>query len=142
MSDSRQIIKQYLNNHGILNQAQIDEITSGFDLSKTVYENRIWPDDKLFQFVRNPNSSFNELRTGRWFSLAGASMDSLAIFSGASGRQLTQFRVNHPIVVLEGTAVKLARDWNWEGGGEGGATQLFIPEKLLYALEVIGNMSV
>jgi hypothetical protein len=51
-------------------------------------------------------------------------MDALAIFSGAAGRHLVEFTVSNPVASLEGTASALKRDWNWAGGGRGGATHL------------------
>lgn len=139
MNSTKQVIEDYLKKHGISNQKEIDEIISGFDLFGPVYQQRIWVNDRLFQYVRRPNLSFNAIGVGRWFCLKGASMDSLAIFSGGVGRHLTEYRVKYPIVVLEGTAKKLSRNWEWAGGGEGGATQMFIPNELFFALEVLGT---
>jgi len=133
------LIENYLKENGITSQKKIAEVISGFDLSQPIYKQRIWVGDRLFQFVRNPNSSFNQIGLGNWFALKGATMDSLGIFGGGSGRSLTEFTVKYTIIALEGTAVKLARNWDWAGGGRGGGTQIFIPNNMFYALEVIGT---
>lgn len=130
--------EKYLRKHGIINDAEIKEILSGFNFTKPVYENRIWPGDRIYQFIRKPNFK-GSFETGRWFSLKGANMDSLGIFSGESGSRLTEFLVTNEIVVLEGTAKELALNWSWAGGGKGGATQLFIPRQFFYALEGAGS---
>lgn len=139
MNSAKQIIENYLKKNGITSQQEIEEIISGFDLSKPVYEQEIWTNDRLYQYVRNPNSSFNEIGVGRWFSLKGAKMSSLAIFSGGSGRSLIEYKVNFTIVALEGTAKKMGLNWSWSGGGQGGATQIFIPKKMFYAIEALGT---
>lgn len=139
MNKKQQLIEGYLRENGITTQSKIDEILSGFDLSRPVYKQEIWANHRLYQYVRNPSSSFNQIGIGNWFALKGASMSSLGIFSGGSGRSLTEFKLKVPIVALEGTAKKIAHNWSWAGGGIGGATQVFIPEKMFYALEVLGT---
>jgi len=138
MNRGKEFIENYLNNNGISNQPEVDEIISGFDLSQPIYKQTIWPDDQLYQFIRNPSSSFHWFQASKWFCLKGATMDSLGIFSGGSGRSLTEFKVTYSIVGLEGTAKEFARDWSWAGGGSGGATQIFIPKKMFYAIECVG----
>ena len=66
-------------------------------------------------------------------------MDDLAIHSGLAGRDLTEFKVNYPISVVEGVASKLNREWQYEIGGSGGGYQLYIAPKFLFSLEVVGT---
>ena len=136
-AQSRETIEHYLKRNGIADIHSIKKIISGFDLSKPVYEQRIWQTDKLLQYVRNPSASFNEIKVGTWFSLKGATMDSLAIFGGGAGRNLVEFRVKYSIVGLEGIAKEFRTRWTLALGGKGGSTQIFIPKKLLFALEVL-----
>lgn len=139
MNQAQQLIEFFLKENGVTNQKKVGKVISGFDLSKPVYKQRLMANDRLYQYVRNPSSSSNEIGVGNWFALKGATMDSLGIFSGGSGRNLTEFKVNFPITVLEGTAIEIGRNWKWAGGGKGGATQIFIPKRMFYALELLGN---
>lgn len=145
MSINKRIAEAYLKFHGITSDEDAEPIINGFDLKKPVYVTTIWPNDKLFQFVRNA-SSVVESETGRWFCLKGATMNSLSIFSGLSGRRLKEFRVKHPIVVLEGVAEDISTDWAFGIGrgiekSSGGGTQIFIPRNLLFSLEAVGSQT-
>ncbi|MEO8769633.1 MAG: hypothetical protein ABI402_06100 [Ferruginibacter sp.] len=116
------------------------EIYDAFDPGKRIYEQHIFPNDRLFQFMRNSSQGNSSVQTGNWFCLAGGNMNGVAIFSGGSGRQLIEFKANHPLIVLEGTANKM--DINWKlaiGNGQGGMTQIYIPRNLLFSLEAIGK---
>ena len=139
MNRAEQIIENYLKRNGITKKKKIKEIISGFDLSMPVYLEALYINDKIYQYRRNPSQFYNENGIGNWFALKSATMDSLAIFSGGSGRSSTEFKVKYSINVLAGTAKKLDRNWGWAGGGTGGATQHFIPNKMFYALEVLGT---
>lgn len=140
MSKSNQtIITRYLNSNGISSLSEQKQIIKAFDLLQPVYENYIYAGDRLFQYTRNTDSSHPYINTGRWFCLKGATMNSLAIFSGNAGRHLTEFKVTYAIKILEGTASKMAVNWDWDGGGVGGSTQIFIPENLLFAVEAMGT---
>ena len=55
MAIGEQVIIMYLKRNGIIDQNKIKDIIDGFDLSKPIYERRIWTDEILFQFVRNPS---------------------------------------------------------------------------------------
>jgi len=134
MSVSEAIIKRYLRKHGVTDAKVFEKVASGFELLKPVYEQLIEPRDRLFQFIRNPQFTYPAMRTGEWFCLAGASMDAVGIFSGLSGRSLAEFTVSIPVMALEGTAGPMARDWGWALGGTGGATQIYLPQQLLFAL--------
>lgn len=124
----------FLARNGITDATSVAEIVGGFDLRKPIYEQVIEPDDCLYQFTRRTEAGQPDIKTGRWFCLAGATMDSLGIFSGGAGRSLSEFTVSRPVVGLEGTAASIRRNWQWAGGGTGGATQIFLPQKSLFAL--------
>jgi len=138
-ADNRQIITDFLHQNGITNAKNVEEIVSGFDLSRPVYRQFLEPGERLFQFLRNEELSRPVSQTGSWFCLAGASMDSLAIFGAGAGRRLQEFKVAHAVTGLEGTAAPLGRNWNWAGGGRGGGTQIFLPGHALFALEGVGT---
>ena len=138
MSLYRELLKNYLKTHGITRRNEVNEIISGFDFNHPVYLENLEPGCRIFQYVRRPNAEF-EAKLGRWFSLKGATMDSLGIFSGGSGRLLKEFMITSPVVVIEGTAKSLSRNWGWAGGGSGGSTQMFMPSKLFYALRPLGT---
>ena len=136
----KNIIINFLQNNGITDKKEIKDILSGFNITQPVYENQLHRNDVIYQYVRRVDANSKFITIGQWFCLKGASMDSLAIFSGGPGRQLIEFKVKLPIVVLEGTAEKIPDlNWSWSGGGSGGNTQIFIPRKLSYALEIMGT---
>jgi hypothetical protein len=138
-SNYQATLNNFLRQNGVTDPDKVAEIAGGFDLSQPVYTQLIEPGDRLFQFLRNEEVSRPSPQTGSWFCLAGASMDSLAIFGGGGGRRLQEFTVNRPVVGLEGTAGGMRRDWGWAGGGRGGATQVFLPPNALFALVGVGT---
>lgn len=133
-SNYQAILTNFLRQNGITDPMKVEEISSGFDLAKPIYTQLIHPGDRLFQFLRNEEANRPYPQTGNWFSLAGASMDSLAIFGGGAGRRLQEFTVSRTVMALEGTATLMSRNWAWAGGGRGGATQIYLPHAALFAL--------
>ena len=117
-------IVNFLARNGVTDAKQVREITSGFDLDQPVYERLVQPGERLYQLIRNSEACTPLPGTGNWFCISGATMDALAIFSGAAGRHLVEFTVSYPVLSLEGTASALKRDWNWAGGARRGATHL------------------
>ncbi len=113
-------------------------IHSGFDLAKPIYERTFAEGDTLYQFVRAPCAHSPHVGLGNWFCLQGATLDSLAIISGGPGRVVAQVRVARSMIGLEGVASPQARDWGWAGGGRGGATQIFMADRNLMGLVVVG----
>lgn len=134
-----QFAENFLRSRGIVDAHRIAEICSGFDFTQPVYESLVEPGDRLFQFIRMPQAGHPFMNTGNWFSIHGADMDGVAIFSGLAGRVHTEFTVARRISVLEGTAVSLPRNWDWAGGGSGGATQIFVADQDLLALSAPGD---
>jgi hypothetical protein len=130
--------RDYLQRHGIVSPKKIDEILGGFDFSQAVYEQPLYPGDTLFQFVRLPSLGAPHPTTGNWFGIAGATTSGLAISDGHSGRRLHKYRVVAHATALEGSAVKKEMNWDWAGGGSGGATQLYVPPNLLGCIQAIG----
>ena len=138
MSMHKQLLENYLRKHSITDKDKMDKIIKGFDLNSPVYLYNLNVGDRVFQYIRRPNSE-SEVRLGQWFALKGSNMDSLGIFSGGSGRLLNEFEIVYPVQVIEGTAKSLPWDWKEDGiGGSGGATQMFMPSKLFYALRPLG----
>lgn len=132
--------KQYLRNNLIIDINKIDEIMSGFDFNKIVYEQLIEPGNTIYQFARNPTAFDSCPATGNWFCLPGATLNGIAIIGGVGGRKPKKFTVVAPIVALEGTASPQAVNWFWGGGGAGGHTQIFIPSQLvMHALKPEGE---
>ena len=132
-------IVNFLARHGVTDAKQVHDIISGFDLTKPVYERLVQEDERLYQFIRNSDVAKPVPTTGNWFYISGATMDSLAIFSGAAGRRLVEFTVSYPVSTIEGTASAIKRDWNWAGGGRGGGTQIYLPRQALFALVAKGT---
>ena len=132
-------VRAYLRNHGVTSGAKTEEIMSGFDFDQPLYEQPLEEGQALYQFVRMP-SFYGAGGMGNWFALPSASMDGLAIFGGLSGRHPHKFQVTHSFVALEGTAAKLPKDWGWGGGGFGGATQLYVPPRLLGHVTSVGPL--
>jgi muramidase (phage lysozyme) len=136
---NRTTIVSFLKRNGITDVTEVQRIIGGFDLNQPVYERLIQPGECLYQFIRNVDVGTPLPATGNWFCISGATMDSLAIFSGAVGRQLVEFNVSYPVASIEGTASAIKRDWNWAGGGRGGSTQIYLPRQALFALTAIGT---
>ena len=134
---SKDEVRVYLRNNGISSSTKIEEILTGFDFSKPVYELTLDERQELFQFIRNPSSA-GVAQAGNWYSLQGATMSGTGIFGGGSGRHLHKFVVAHPFPALEGTAGPLERNWDWAGGGPGGQTQIYVPPRFLGHLSSLG----
>lgn len=126
----RQVAAEYLARAGYPPR-KIEEILTGFDLYLPVYEQRLEPRAIVYQFVRRPSPASVGIHLGNWFCLPGASLEALAIFSGGAGRVAAKVQIEHSFVALEGTAARQARQWSWSGGGAGGATQIFVPDRFL-----------
>jgi hypothetical protein len=136
---NRTRIVNFLARYGVTGAKQVREIIIGFDLDQPVYERLVQPDDRLYQFIRNSDVAKPAPTTGNWFCISGATMDALAIFSGAAGRHLVEFTVSYAVSSLVGTASAIKRDWNWAGGGRGGGTQIYLPRQALFALVAKGT---
>ena len=140
---NQSIIENYFRNHvNDYDSKKIKSFAQAFDPETLITEYIIYPEDndKLFQFVRRVSSSSPFIKTGNWFFRSQSiTMDDLAIHSGLAGRDLTEFKVNYPISVVEGVASKLNREWQYEIGGSGGGYQLYIAPKFLFSLEVVGT---
>ncbi|MCR5885789.1 hypothetical protein LRS03_24195 [Rhizobacter sp. J219] len=131
--------RDYLDRNGVTNPVIVKAILDGFDLGKPMYEQRLEPDTELFQFMRRPSAGKPDLRVGNWFCLPGASRSGLAIMDGLSGRETHRFQVGSELVALEGTASRLSLNWEYEIGGQGGHTQLYVPPRLLGHIRSLGN---
>ena len=131
-------VRAYLRANGVSSAKVVEEIISGFDFDRPVYEQRLEPRHELWQFVRNASHSELAPRTGNWFSLSGATLTGLSIFGGGSGRQMHRFIVEHEFIAIEGSARAMPRNWGWSGGGEGGHTQIYVPPRLIGHLRSVG----
>lgn len=132
-------IREYLERNGVNHPVLVDNVLSGFDLAQPVYEQRLEPGAELFQYMRRPAVGRPDLRVGNWFCLRGASRDGLAIMDGLAGRELHHFRISAELVALEGVASRLSPHWVAEIGGGGGATQIYVPPRLLGHVHSIGH---
>ena len=130
-------VRSYLRNNGITSAKKVEEVITGFDFDKPIYEQPLDEGNVLYQFIRKPNYR-GASDTGSWFALSSGTMQGLAIFGGGSGRHPHKFQVIHPFVALEGTAVSLQRNWDWAGGGPGGHTQVYVSPRLLGHLIAVG----
>ena len=132
------LARTYLSSRGYSSD-KIKEILTGFDLEKATYEQRLDQRTIIYQFVRRSSQSNIMPKLGNWFCLPGASQSRLAIIGGGEGRQIAKIRVEVPLLALEGTASPQSINWDWSGGGEGGATQIFIPDQYLMSnIRVLG----
>jgi hypothetical protein len=118
--------------------AQIENVVDAFDFRVPVYEATLESGQELFQYLRKPSSSAPSPRVGNWFCLRGATRDGLAIIGGGSGRVLHRHVVALDFRAIEGTARAQRVDWRWDGGGAGGATQIYVPQRLLGRLAASG----
>ena len=123
---------------GVHPVAEVEKVLSGFDFSRPVYEHDFWPDDVLFQLVRLPSALDPLPSSGNWFGLAGITASGVAVNEGLAGRRLASFKVVSPFKALEGTAARFKVNLGSAIGGEGGATQIFIPTRLLGHLHSLG----
>jgi len=125
--------RTWLRNNGVSLAAKIEEIIGSFDFSKAVYLQQFEPGQVLYQFIRRSSAQDSSPMAGNWFCLKGARASGLAIIDGLSGRGLHAFRVARAFTALEGTAKKQPVQWSWSGGGQGGATQVYVPVTLVRA---------
>lgn len=139
MSQSKNIIRSFLHAHGITKQRAIDSITSGYDLDEYVAPVVLGVGEILYQYIREPTFFDDSVELGNWFCIKGASMDSLGIFSGLGGRNLTAFEVIADVEALEGTAASIGKIWDKGIGGRGGSTQYFIPRQGRFHLQCLGR---
>ena len=129
--------RDWLARHGITAD-QVEKVLAGFDLAKPLVEEFFDPGDQLFQYVRG--SEFKDLNpaAGGWFARAGATPASLAILEGAAGRRLHRFKVVAGFTCIEGTAGKFRRNVMLDIGGEGGASQVFVPAMYRGCIRAVG----
>jgi hypothetical protein len=130
-------VRGYLRRNGIVEPRQVNQILTGFDFNEPIYEHQVSPGDTVYQFVRLPSADRMSPTTGNWFALRGATKAGLAITDGLAGRRLHEYRVVAAADVLEGTAKGMEMKWDWDGGGPGGATQIYIPPNLLGCVEYV-----
>ena len=131
MSEHYELIaKNYLSLHGY-SGVKLKDILGGFDFEKPAYNQTLDTGNILYQFVRRTSHNNAIPKIGNWFCLPGAELTRLAIFSGGEGRLVAKIRVVMPVVGLEGVASPQNINWVWSGGGIGGATQIFMPDKFL-----------
>jgi hypothetical protein len=127
---ARAFVHEWLQRNGVTSARDLTEVSGSFDLERPVYEVPLHPGEVLYQYIRLPEFGNPAPAMGRYFALAGATTDGVAIFDGAAGRQLLAFEVVILLPALEGTAASKPIDWTHYVGGTGGATQLFIPRHL------------
>ena len=156
---SRDAVQAHLRSAGISDPETLQSIANSFayeigssgNLVRGPYLRHFDEGEVLYQYIRNPSSINMIPGAGNYFGIKGATMDGLAITSGMSGRQLYAFVVASPFVALEGNAAEVKIDldlntrppvtgyrngepqtaWDWDGGGKGGATQIFIPNSIV-----------
>ena len=147
---------------------KLDDVLSGFDFDKPIYEQQFWPGDEVFQLARLPSLPQESPRhhtnrdsqydfrqvladpsrlvrripspIGNWFGLRGITTRGVAINDGLAGRQALRFEVIIGLRALEGTAARVKRNIGTGIGGPGGQTQIFIPSMLLNRLECRGQV--
>lgn len=126
-------VRSFLRSSGISDSRVINCVLDGFDFgSKPLYFRRFEPQEILFQFIREPSQERGGVYAGNWFCLNGATMDSVAIFGGGSGRRRYRYEVTQAFTTLEGVARKIeGHQWGWAGGGDGGGTQIYVPPKFI-----------
>lgn len=118
---------------------KIHDVISGFDWHRHVEIRMLEEGDHLYQYVRRASHGYSMPRLGNWYSLKGSGMNDLAIMSGGTGRFLAPVIIKYPCRALEGAASKMQLNWLWEGGGAGGGTQLFLPDKyIIPCVEIMG----
>ena len=132
-------IHAYLRANGVAHPALVHDVLSGFDSQKPIYETPLDFETELYQYMRRPATGRPDLRVGNWFCITGASRRGLGIIDGLAGRELHRFRVVSPFVALEGTASKIARNWQFEIGGRGGSTQIYVPPRFIGHIQSLGT---
>jgi hypothetical protein len=133
-------IRSYLRANGLASGKAISDVLDGFDLDQIIQYRLLEEPDRLFQYIRKP--SFKDLspHSGRFFCLAGATQSRLAIVGGLAGRRLHRFEVLAPLTVIEGTAKRQDDNLDIGIGGEGGATQIYVPPNLLGHLAAVASV--
>jgi len=131
-------LSSYLARHGVTDPVAVQEVRSGFDMTKPLYNHYFEPGDVLYQLVRLPSFYNLSPHRGNWFGLAGLTAQNVAVMQGLAGRRTHQFQVLAPFVGLEGTAGRYPIDWNKEIGGLGGATQIYVPRMLMGFIQATG----
>lgn len=134
----RESARALLRLQGVMSEAEIKKVLSGFDFSHPVYEHVFFPGEILYQLVRLPSFYLPSPMTGNWFGLAGLTTGRAAINDGGAGRRAGQFEVVMQFCALEGIAKKLAVDLEKAIGGPGGGTQIFVPRTLLGRVRSVG----
>jgi len=129
--------RDWLARHGIA-ATRIEEVLSGYDPAKPLIEEFFEPGDQLFQYIRGSQSGNPSPAAGSWFARAGATPASLAILEGGAGRRLHRFQVVARFTCVEGTAAKLERNVMKDFGGEGGASQVFVPRMYRGCIRAMG----
>ncbi len=129
--------RDWLARHGIA-AARVEEVISGYDLAQPLIEEFFEPGDRLFQYIRGSEFKDPNPAAGSWFARAGATPAGLAILEGAAGRRLHRFQVVARFSCIEGSAAKLERNVMKDFGGEGGASQIFVPPMYRGCIRVVG----
>jgi hypothetical protein len=138
IAEAKATIANFCLRHNISAGKQAD-IHAGFDLTQPLYVHKLYPPERIFQYIRMPSAMNVCPSLGNWFALRGATMAGVAVFSGLAGRRLAEFELSLNIEVLEGTAVYSPRLWGPAVGGPGGLTQIFVPDLELFALRSLGS---
>jgi hypothetical protein len=104
-----------------------------------VYEQTFEEGQDLFQYIRGSSAGDSGPGAGNWFCLAGATTKGVAIIDGGSGRTLHRYTVNATFTAIEGAARPQSTNWSWSGGGPGGATQIYVPPRLIGHLSAVAS---
>lgn len=130
-------VRCYLRSNGVASAKDIETVLDGFDFDRIIYMQVLEPTTELFQYVRAASSADLSPCSGKYFGLRGVTQDGVAIIGGLAGRRLHRFTVSATVTVLEGSAKEQGSNWDWEGGGAGGMTQIYVPPKLLGHLAAV-----
>lgn len=128
----------FLSAQGVASKAEVQKVLNGFDASKPLYVHAFWPGDVLYQFIRLTAVGRPQLNRGSWYGLSGVKRSGVAIHDGLAGRMLHKFIVTQPFTALEGTAAAMAREWEFEIGGAGGATQIYVARRHAGHIDALG----
>ena len=121
-------VSTFLKQNRVISQDKINEIYDSFDLKYPIYKQPFYPNDIVYQFLRKPSLGYTSSMTGNYFSYHCATKSAVAIIDGLSGRFMQKYQVSAYFIALEGTARKMSVKWDCALGGEGGGTQIFIPQ--------------
>lgn len=154
-------VRRWLADHD-LSKKEIDDILWGIDTEKPMSIQWLWESEKLVQFQDLPSFGHPESpRLGNWFAYGCIHDDQftkLGIGSGLAGRRRVEFEVARPIEALETTA-RATRDGDLPPGqvsslgpgespamptvhrynGEGGESQLYVPNAALWHIRAAGG---